>query len=52
MPARKAGGIACAIRHPKKADVAVVSSRILEELIVVSKVFSKVEMSPREIRKI
>ena len=39
LPARKAGGIACAARHPSKANVTVGSSRILKaKRIVVSQV--------------
>ena len=42
--ARKVGGLACAVRNPRRANVAVSSSRMLKvKIIVLSKVFIKVE---------
>lgn len=42
--ARNVGGLACAVRSPRRASVAVRNSRMLEvKIIVLSKVFTKVE---------
>ena len=44
----KVGGIACAVRNPRKAIVAAKCSCILDKLMMISKVFAKVETIPRE----